>query len=273
MVDGNEAALTAVMPILELMGTNIRRQGGPGEGQHTKLANQIVIAGTMLGVSEGLAYAERVALDPHRVLASIDIGAAGSFLLNNLGPKIIDRDFAAGFFVEHFLKDLTIASVEADTAGLALKVLQTAAKQCADLAANGGLRDGTQAPVQELPGKGRVKQARGNFTLGRVMVSSDGRIGFWLCHATCDEYLYVFSGLGTFWMKAPSTKGTFEPGRLQREPTDIIFVDPKDGTPETFMARNAQDDLNGPRAISRRQHGKGSNTLRASSEGRPKVLL
>ncbi len=145
MVGGNEAAFTAVMPILELMGTNIRRQGGPGAGQHTKLANQIVIAGTMLGVSEGLAYAERVGLDPHTVLASIGTGAAGSFLLNNLGPKMIDRDFAAGFFVEHFLKDLTIASDEADAAGLALTGLQTAAKQYADLAANGGLRDGTQA--------------------------------------------------------------------------------------------------------------------------------
>lgn len=145
MVGGNEAAFNAVMPILELMGTNIRRQGGPGAGQHTKLANQIVIAGTMLGVSEGLAYAERVGLDPHAVLASIGTGAAGSFLLNNLGPKMIDRDFAAGFFVEHFLKDLTIASGEADAAGLELKGLQTAAKQYADLAANGGLRDGTQA--------------------------------------------------------------------------------------------------------------------------------
>ena len=137
MVGGNEAAFNAVMPILGLMGTNIRRQGGPGAGQHTKLANQIVIAGTMLGVSEGLAYAERVGLDPHTVLASIGTGAAGSFLLNNLGPKMIDRDFAAGFFVEHFLKDLTIASGEADAAGLELKGLKTAAKQYADLAANG----------------------------------------------------------------------------------------------------------------------------------------
>lgn len=145
MVGGSESAFEAVMPILQLMGANIRRQGGPGAGQHTKLANQIVIAGTMLGVAEGLAYAARAGLDPHKVLASIGTGAAGGFLLNNLGPKMIDRDFAPGFFVEHFLKDLTIAGDEARAVGLDLKGLQTAAKQYAELAAQGGQRDGTQA--------------------------------------------------------------------------------------------------------------------------------
>ena len=109
MVGGEEADVAAVMPILQLMGTNIRRQGGPGAGQHTKLANQIVIAGTMLGVAEGLAYAGRVGLDANAVLASIGTGAAGSFLLNMLGPRMVKRDFAAGFFVEHLIKDLRIA--------------------------------------------------------------------------------------------------------------------------------------------------------------------
>jgi 3-hydroxyisobutyrate dehydrogenase len=148
MVGGEASDFDAALPVLRLMGTNIRRQGGPGAGQHTKLANQIVIAGTMLGVSEGLAYAGRVGLDPRTVLASIGTGAAGSFLLNNLGPKMVDRDFAAGFFVEHLIKDLTIASEEANAAGLDLKGLQTALKQYGVIAERGGLRDGTQALIR-----------------------------------------------------------------------------------------------------------------------------
>lgn len=152
MVGGSESAFEAVMPILQLMGNNICRQGGPGAGQRTKLANQIVIAGTMLGVAEGLAFAIRAGLDPHRVLASISTGAAGSFLLNNLGPKMINRDFAPGFFVEHFLKDLKIAVDEAGAVGLDLKGLQIAAKQYADLAAHGGLSDGHQALLKVYEG-------------------------------------------------------------------------------------------------------------------------
>jgi 3-hydroxyisobutyrate dehydrogenase len=148
MIGGAEADVAAAMPILQLMGTNIRRQGGAGAGQHTKLANQIVIAGTMLGVAEGLAYAGRVGLDAHAVLASIGTGAAGGFLLNMLGPKMIDRDFTAGFFVEHLIKDLRIASEEAGAAGLELKGLMTAIGQYTALAGRGGLRDGTQALIK-----------------------------------------------------------------------------------------------------------------------------
>lgn len=148
MIGGEEADVAAVMPILQLMGTNIRRQGGPGAGQHTKLANQIVIAGTMLGVAEGLAYAGRVGLDAHAVLASIGTGAAGGFLLNMLGPKMVNRDFAAGFFVEHLIKDLRIASEEAGAAELQLKGLTTALGQYTVLAERGGLRDGTQALIK-----------------------------------------------------------------------------------------------------------------------------
>ncbi len=148
MIGGEEADVAAVMPILQLMGTNIRRQGGPGAGQHAKLANQIVIAGTMLGVAEGLAYAGKVGLDPNAVLASIGTGAAGSFLLNMLGPRMVNRDFAAGFFVEHLIKDLRIAREEAVAAGLDLKGLITALGQYTVLAEHGGLRDGTQALIK-----------------------------------------------------------------------------------------------------------------------------
>jgi 3-hydroxyisobutyrate dehydrogenase len=148
MVGGEASDVEAVMPILKLIGTNVRRQGGPGAGQHTKLANQIVIAGTMLGVAEGLAYAGRVGLDPNAVLASIGTGAAGSVLLNMLGPRMINRDFAAGFFVEHLIKDLRIASEEANSAGLNLNGLFTALNQYTMLAERGGLRDGTQALIK-----------------------------------------------------------------------------------------------------------------------------
>jgi 3-hydroxyisobutyrate dehydrogenase len=148
MIGGEESNVAAVMPILRLMGSNIRRQGGPGPGQHTKLANQIVIAGTMLGVAEGLAYAGRVGLDPHAVLASIGAGAAGSFLLDRLGPRMVNRDFTAGFFVEHLIKDLRIANEEASVAGLELKGLITALGQYAVLADRGGVRDGTQALIK-----------------------------------------------------------------------------------------------------------------------------
>src|SRR5258708_4854638 len=88
MIGGAEADVAAALPLLQLMCTNIPRHGGAGAGQHTKLANQIVIAGTMLGVAEGLAYARRVGLDAHALLASIGTGAAGGFLLNMLGPKM-----------------------------------------------------------------------------------------------------------------------------------------------------------------------------------------
>ena len=145
MVGGDAEPFSAALPILRLMGPNVVLQGGPGAGQHTKLSNQIVIAGTMLGVAEGLAYARGVGLDPKQVLGSIGTGAAGGFLLNNLGPKMIDGDFAPGFFVEHFLKDLSIALAEAKQLGLDLEGARTATAQYTKLAQAGGSRDGTQA--------------------------------------------------------------------------------------------------------------------------------
>jgi 3-hydroxyisobutyrate dehydrogenase len=145
MVGGDQPAYERALPILIEMGKNIVRQGGAGAGQHTKLANQVVIAGTMLGVCEGLAYATLTGLDPRDVLRSISTGAAGSFLLTNLGPKILDGDFAPGFLIEHFVKDLTIAQHEARSVGLDLKGLVTALEQYRSLAEAGFSREGTQA--------------------------------------------------------------------------------------------------------------------------------
>lgn len=148
MVGGDEATFQRALPLLKLMGSNIVRQGPAGAGQHTKMANQIVIAGTMLGVSEGLAYAARSGLDPREVLRSIGTGAAGSFLLNNLGPKMLDQDYAPGFFIEHFVKDMGIALGEAQAMGLDLKGLSVSLAQYQALAEAGCSRKGTQALIK-----------------------------------------------------------------------------------------------------------------------------
>ena len=145
MVGGDEEAFHRAQPILALMGTKIVRQGGPGAGQHTKLCNQIVIASTMLGVCEGLAYAQRSGLDAPTVLESIGGGAAGSFLLNNLGPRILRGDFAPGFMIDHLVKDLRIAHGESERLALDLPGLTLALRQYEALAEAGEGRSGTQA--------------------------------------------------------------------------------------------------------------------------------
>jgi 3-hydroxyisobutyrate dehydrogenase len=109
MVGADEPDFEFVRPLLALLGRTVIRQGGPGAGQHTKMVNQILIATTMIGVCEGLLYASRAGLDPARVIESVGPGAAGSWSINTLGPRMIRRDFAPGFYVEHFLKDLGIA--------------------------------------------------------------------------------------------------------------------------------------------------------------------
>ncbi len=148
MVGGSQQAFDAALPILKLMGTNIVRQGGPGAGQHTKMCNQIVIASTIMGVCEGLAYAKSAGLDLPTVLRAIGAGAAGGFQLNVLGQKIIDGDFAPGFFIEHFLKDLGIALAEAKRMSLDLPGLALAQQLYATLAGRGLARAGTQALAQ-----------------------------------------------------------------------------------------------------------------------------
>ncbi|MCM3714348.1 NAD(P)-dependent oxidoreductase [Halalkalibacter oceani] len=145
MVGGDEEAFQAVKPIFEAMGTNIRYQGEAGAGQHTKLANQIAIAGNMLGVCEAMVYAEKAGLDQHKVLTSITTGAAGSWSLSNLAPKMIDGDFAPGFYVKHFIKDMTIALESAEEMGLLTPALKQAKTMYEELAAMGEENSGTQA--------------------------------------------------------------------------------------------------------------------------------
>ena len=120
MVGGDEQPIERVRPMLETMGKSIVRQGGPGAGQHTKMVNQILIATGMIGVCEALLYAYRAGLDLDTVLESVSGGAAGSWSLTNYAPRMLAGDFAPGFVVDHFVKDMGIALAEAKKAKLAL---------------------------------------------------------------------------------------------------------------------------------------------------------
>ena len=148
MVGGDAAAYQAALPVLRLLGTNVVHVGAAGAGQHTKMSNQIVIASTIMGVCEGLAYARAAGLDETVLLQAIGGGAAGSFQLNVMGPRIVKGDFAPGFFIEHFLKDLGIALAEAERMKLALPGASLAQRLYTELSERGLSRQGTQALFQ-----------------------------------------------------------------------------------------------------------------------------
>jgi 3-hydroxyisobutyrate dehydrogenase len=145
MIGGDREAVEALRPCWEAMGKTIVRQGGPGAGQHTKMVNQTLIATTMIGVCEALLYAHKAGLDPDAVMQSVASGAAGSWSLANLGPRIIKNSFDPGFLVEHFIKDMGIALDEARRMGLALPGLALAKQLYLAVQAQGHGRDGTQA--------------------------------------------------------------------------------------------------------------------------------
>jgi 3-hydroxyisobutyrate dehydrogenase len=138
-------ALERVRPLLERMGKTIVHEGGPGTGQHTKMCNQVVIAGTMIGVCESLLYAAKAGLDLERMLQSIRGGAAGCWTLDNLAPRIVKGNFDPGFFVEHFIKDMGIALEEAARMRLSLPGLSLVRQLYVATAAQGHGRSGTHA--------------------------------------------------------------------------------------------------------------------------------
>jgi len=150
MIGGDNEAVGRVMPLFEILGKNIVHQGGPGAGQHTKMCNQIVIAGTMIGVCESLVYAFRANLNPESMLQSIRSGAAGCWTLENLAPRILKGNFEPGFIVEHFIKDMGIALSEAQRMGLAMPGLALVHQLYLALKAQGHGRRGTQALVLAL---------------------------------------------------------------------------------------------------------------------------
>lgn len=126
MVGGDGKAFEKVKPLFEKMGKNVRHMGAPGAGQHTKMANQVLIAGTMIGVVESLLYAAKADMDLDAVIDVIGSGAAGCWSINNLGRRIAKNDFDPGFFIKHFIKDMGVALEEAQAMELSLPGLSLA---------------------------------------------------------------------------------------------------------------------------------------------------
>lgn len=143
LVGGEKADYEACMPLFEAMGTNINYQGGIGCGQHAKLANQIMIAGTLSGVCEAFTY-----LDLKTLLDSVSTGAAGSKQLDTFGPKILEGDYAPGFFMKHFIKDMKLALTEANMSNINLDVLSQVLANYELLQAEGYGELGTQALIK-----------------------------------------------------------------------------------------------------------------------------
>ena len=148
LVGGDQADFDACLPIFQAMGTNITYFGPAGCGQHAKMANQIMIAGALSGVCEALAYAKAEGLDGNTLLGAVSTGAAGSKQLDFQGKKILTGDFAPGFFMKHFVKDMRLAEEEAENAGLDLNVLQQALSNCQSLIDRGCGDLGTQALIK-----------------------------------------------------------------------------------------------------------------------------
>lgn len=145
MAGGDRAGFERALPLFEVMGKTYSHMGGPGAGQHTKMANQIGIAGTMLGLIEALQYAKAAGLDLEKTHAALSGGGANSWSWGAYGPRILAGDFAPGFFVKHFVKDLRIAIEEAHTLGLALPGLELAERLYSRLMEADGAEFGTQA--------------------------------------------------------------------------------------------------------------------------------
>lgn len=145
MAGGDETIFNRVLPILEIMGDKVVYQGPAGSGQHTKMANQIAIASGMIGVCEALAYSIKSGLDPETVLRSIGGGAAGSWSLNNLGPRMIKGDMEPGFYVKHFLKDMLIASESSKNLSMETPGLDLAISLYESISDKGLSDKGTQA--------------------------------------------------------------------------------------------------------------------------------
>ena len=148
LVGGEQEDFEACMPLFQAMGTNINHQGKAGCGQHAKMANQIMIAGTLSGVCEALTYAKAKGLDPHVLISSLATGAAGSKQLDAFGEKIVAGDYAPGFFLKHFVKDMGLALEEARRSGITLDILAQVLENYKNLDGEGYGDLGTQALIK-----------------------------------------------------------------------------------------------------------------------------
>jgi 3-hydroxyisobutyrate dehydrogenase len=160
MIGGEPDVVAALDPLFQLMGKTIVHQGPAGAGQHTKMVNQILIATNMIGVCEALLYGHKAGLDLNQVMQSVGSGAAGSWSLNNLGPRMIAGNFEPGFFVEHFLKDMGIALAESRRMKLALPGLALAEQLYRAVEAQGFGRKGTHALLLALAELSKVEWKR-----------------------------------------------------------------------------------------------------------------
>ena len=156
MIGGEKEIVDALRPCWDAMGKTIVYQGSAGAGQHTKMVNQILIATNMIGVCEALLYGYKAGLDLPTVLESVGSGAAGSWSLSNLGPRIMNNNFDPGFFVEHFIKDMGIALAEAKQMGLSLPGLALSHQLYLAVQAQDHGRDGTHALQLALAGMSNV---------------------------------------------------------------------------------------------------------------------
>ncbi|KAF1296836.1 oxidoreductase [Enterococcus sp. JM4C] len=148
MVGGEEETYQKVRPIFESFGKTFMLHGPAGKGQHTKMANQIMIAGTMTGLTEMLVYAQAADLDLPKVIETLGGGSASNWSMLNYGPRILKEDYTAGFFVKHFIKDLKIALDEAEKLAIQLPATDLAKTLYSRLAENGYENDGTQALIK-----------------------------------------------------------------------------------------------------------------------------
>lgn len=148
MAGGDKEIFEQVKPILETIGTNINYVGKPGNGQHTKMANQIALAGALASTCEAITYAKKVGLDPRLMLQCISSGAAGSWQLNNNGPKMLANDFDPGFYIKHYIKDMKIAKDVTTANNLDLEILDIVLKMFETLQTNGDENLGTQALIK-----------------------------------------------------------------------------------------------------------------------------
>lgn len=148
MVGGDKETFEKAKPLFEIMGKNIVYMGKPGNGQHTKACNQIAVAGATAAMTEAIVYAEKAGLDPHEMLAAIGAGAAGSWQISNMAPRVLKEDFAPGFFVKHFIKDMRIVEEEAQKRGKNLMMLSEVLKMYELMAEKGLEDDGTQALIK-----------------------------------------------------------------------------------------------------------------------------
>lgn len=150
MVGSDDETYEALYPYFSMMGKTINHNGSVGAGQHTKMCNQITIAGTMIGVTEALVYAAKAGLDLNTMLNTISKGAAGCWTLDNLAPRVVNKNFDPGFMIEHFVKDMKIALEEADNMGIALPGLALVKQLYTALISQGYGKNGTQALVKAL---------------------------------------------------------------------------------------------------------------------------